>query len=68
MGGEEHDDFESRAGGVEQLHVRRSPADKETWWWNDNVQEVIKAKKESRMMWETSGRQRCRETRRQRKH
>ena len=24
---------------------RRSPGDNETWWWNDKVQEVIKAKK-----------------------
>ena len=23
---------------------RRSPRDKDTWWWNDKVQEVIKAK------------------------
>ena len=36
---------------------RRSPGDKETWWWNDRVQEVIKAKKESMKMWETSVRQ-----------
>ena len=26
---------------------RRSPGDKETWWWNDKVQEVITAKKEA---------------------
>ena len=51
VGGEEHDDFESRTGGVKQLHGRRSPADKETWWWNDKVQDVIKA----RHIWETSG-------------
>ena len=36
---------------------RRSPGDNETWWWNDKVQEVIKAKKESMKMWETSVRQ-----------
>ena len=36
---------------------RRSPRDKDTWWWNDKVQEVIKAKKESMKMWETSVRQ-----------
>ena len=24
---------------------RRPPGDKETWWWNDKVQEVIQAKK-----------------------
>ena len=23
----------------------RSPGDKETWWWNDTVQQVIKANK-----------------------
>ena len=28
VGGEEHDDFESSIGCVEQLHGRRSPADK----------------------------------------
>ena len=33
---------------------RRSPRDKDTCWWNDKVQEVIKAKKESMKMWETS--------------
>ena len=36
---------------------RRSPRDKDTWLWNDKVQEVIKAKKESMTMWETSVRQ-----------
>ena len=36
---------------------RRSPGDNETWWWNDKMQEVIKAKKESMKVWETSVRQ-----------
>ena len=36
---------------------RRSPRDKDTWWWNDKVQEVIKAKKESMKIWKTSVRQ-----------
>ena len=31
---------------------RRSPGDNETWWRNDNVQEVIKAKKEAMKIWE----------------
>ena len=46
-----------------------SPGVNATWWWNDNVQEVIKAKKEAMKMWETSGRQRAtgRQTRKQRK-
>ena len=36
---------------------RRSPRDNETWWWNDKVQEVFKANKESMKMWETPVRQ-----------
>ena len=50
---------------------RRSPGDNETLWWNDKVQEMIKAKKEVMKMWETSVRARQiaadRQTRRQRK-
>ena len=30
---------------------RRAPGDKETWWWNAKVQEVIKAKKVAKMIW-----------------
>ena len=54
VGAEEHDDFESRTRGVELSITagRRSPGDNETWWWNDKVQEVIKANKESMNMWE----------------
>ena len=68
VGGEEHGDFESRTGCVEQLHGRRSPADKETWWWNDKVQHVIKA----RNIWENQDGRKAdiatdRQTRRQRK-
>ena len=36
---------------------RRPPGDKETWLWNDNVQEVIKAKKVATKIWVTSRRQ-----------
>ena len=36
---------------------RRPPGDKETWWWNENVQEVIMAKKVAKKRWETSRRQ-----------
>ena len=39
-GGEEHDDFESRTRGVGITAGRRSPGDKETWWWNDNYHKV----------------------------
>ena len=37
---------------------RRPPGDKETWWWNDKMQEVIKAKKVAKKIRETSRRQR----------
>ena len=36
---------------------RRPPGDKETWWWNDKVQEVIKAKKVAKKIWDASRRQ-----------
>ena len=35
----------------------RPPGDKETWWWNDKVQEVIKAKKVAKKIWDESRRQ-----------
>ena len=59
VGAEEQDDFESRTRGVE--HYSRAEISmiyKDTWWWNYKVQEVIKAKIDTRKMWETSGRQR----------
>ena len=46
MGGERHDDFGSSTGG-DHHSWEETPGDKETWWWNDKVQEVIKAKKEA---------------------
>ena len=30
--------------------------DKETWWWNDEVKDEIRAKKEARKKWDASGR------------
>ena len=42
MGGEEHDDFESRTGGVEHYSCMDGG--------NGNVQEVRKAKKEAMKM------------------
>ena len=47
-------------GGQEVLGVTtgwRAPGDNDTWWWNAKVQEVIKAKKVAKMIWETSRRQ-----------
>ena len=43
--------------GQEVLGVttgRRPPGDKETWWWNGKVQEVIKAKKVAKEIWDAS--------------
>ena len=40
---------------------RRPPGDKETWWWNDEVKDAIRAKKEAKKKWEASGRQEERE-------
>ena len=61
MAGDEHNDIESRQGGValnqSMTNGRRPPGDMETWRWNDKVQEVIKAKKETKQIWETSRRQ-----------
>ena len=57
VGAEQHDDFESSTRGVEHYNRAETSRDKDTWWWNDKVQEVIKAKKESMKMWETSVRQ-----------
>ena len=41
---------------------RRPPGDKETWWWNDEVKDAIRAKKEVKKKWDASGRQEERET------
>ena len=35
---------------------RRPPGDKETWWWNDEVKDAIRAKKEAKKKWDASGR------------
>ena len=47
--------------GQEALSItagRRSTGDNETWWWNDKVQGVIKAKQKAMQMWEAPRRQR----------
>ena len=31
---------------------RRRPLWKETWWWNDGIQTIVKAKKESFKQWQ----------------
>ena len=40
---------------------RRPPGDKKTWWWNDEVKDAIRAKKEAKKKWEARGRQEERE-------
>ena len=47
--------------GQEVLSItagRRATGGNETWWWNDQAQDVINAKKEAMKMCETSGKQR----------
>ena len=57
VGGNEHNDIESRTGGFGYDNRAEIPIYNETWWWNDKAQEVITAKKEARNTWGTSGRQ-----------
>lgn len=33
------------------------PVDKETWWWNEEVQAIVKAKKIAKKKWDLSGRE-----------
>ena len=44
---------------------RRPPRDKETWWWNDEVKDAIRAKKDAKKKWDASGRQEERDIYRQ---
>ena len=39
----------------------RPPGDKETWWWNYEEKDTIRAKKEAKKKWDASGRQEERE-------
>ncbi|XP_066981571.1 uncharacterized protein [Macrobrachium rosenbergii] len=37
---------------------RKKPLDdKETWWWNDEVKDMVKAKREAKKIWEKYGQQ-----------
>ena len=44
---------------------RGPPGDKETWRWNDEVKDAIRAKKEAKKKWDASGRQQERDIYRQ---
>ncbi|XP_068211719.1 uncharacterized protein [Palaemon carinicauda] len=46
---------------------RRAPNDKESWWWNDEVQERVKTKKEAKKKADLSGQEQDKENYRQRK-
>ena len=63
VGGEQHGDIESWTGGA--WYVNIPPGDKETWWWNDEAKDAIRAKKEAKKKWESSGRQEERDIYRQ---
>ncbi|KAG8234532.1 hypothetical protein J437_LFUL013102 [Ladona fulva] len=43
------------------------PEEKETWWWNKEVQKEIKEKKEAKMRWDLTGSQEDMETYKMRK-
>ena len=45
--------------------LRKPPGDKETWWWNDDVNDAIRAKKGPTKKWETSQRGRQLQARKQ---
>ena len=47
------------------LTGRRPQGDKESWWWNEEVTEAIRATKEAKSKWATSGRQEDRDSYRQ---
>jgi exonuclease III len=36
---------------------KKAPADKETWWWNEEVQNIVKKKKVLRKEWDRTGNQ-----------
>ena len=46
---------------------RRPPGEKDTWWWNDEVKDATRAKKEVKNKWDASGRQEERDMYRQAK-
>ena len=54
--GEDQGELENGTG-VAHVNRMKTHGDKEIWWWNDMVQEVIKVKKEAKKTWETPGRQ-----------
>ena len=56
-GRKKRDDIESPTGGVEHYSWVIRMRDKDTWWWNDEVHEMMTVKTEARKMWETPGRQ-----------
>ena len=57
VGEEQHGDIESRPGGARYDNRKETSWDKETWWWNDEVKDAIRAKKEANKKWDASGRQ-----------
>ncbi|XP_066947089.1 uncharacterized protein [Macrobrachium rosenbergii] len=51
--------YGDRVGGnvLGKASGKKPPDDKETWWWNDEVKEVMTAKKDSKKFWEKYGQQ-----------
>ena len=57
MGGEQHGDIESWTGGARYDNRKDSSWGQGEWWWNDEVKDAIRAKKEAKKKWDASGRQ-----------
>ena len=48
VGGEQHGDIESWTGGARYDNRKDTSRDKETWRWNDEVKDAIRAKKKAK--------------------
>ena len=57
MGGEQHGDIESWTGGAWYDNMKETYWGHETWWWNDEAKEAIRAKKEVKKKCDAPGRQ-----------
>ena len=44
-----------------KISGKKAPADKGIWWWNEEVQQVVKWKKALKKKWDTSGSEEDRE-------
>ena len=62
---EENLKFREKVLNERRLFDNVQAGDKETWWWNEEVKGAIRARKQAKKKWETSGRQEERDIYRQ---